>query len=298
MPLANIERLNCFVEVADTLSFSRAAQNLHLSQPAVSRYIKELERATGTRLFDRVGRKVALTETGALLLERARKVKQSVEELEADAEGLSGRMAGQLQLGGSTVWEYLLPRVIGSFTSAHPGIRIMLAVANTGEIIDWLDQSRIHLGFVGDAPGGRSLDATPIAEDRLVIVAPAQHPLAKRRKVRPADLSGFAYVQREANSATARIAARYLAELGVVPQTTLELGSHEAVKSGVRAGLGLGIISRYAIAEEVALGSLVEIRLDAPPCLRPLYVLRNPARAYSAPQKAFIAHVLTAFRKS
>lgn len=294
--LRNPERLRCFIEVAERLSFSRAAEHLHLSQPAVSRYIKELERATGRRLFDRIGRKVALTEAGSSLLERAKSVQTALDEFEAEAAGLAHTVRGPLTLGGSTVWEYLLPAAIGTFRAKYPNVTISLTVGNTAQIVDLMTDAQLHLGFVGEAPQGRLLEVTQVTEDQLVVIAPPEHELAGKRRVAPKALNGQPFVQREAASATARLAARYLASLSITPGSILELGSHEAVKAGVRAGLGLGMLSRYAIVEELALGTLTQIKLQAPPCNRPLYVLRNPHRSRSHAQSAFVAHVISTFK--
>jgi DNA-binding transcriptional LysR family regulator len=290
-PLVNTDRLQCFIEAAQLRSFSRAAERLHISQPAVSRHIRELEEALGTPLFHRAGRAVALTEAGHSFLVMARRVTDAAAALEMESQELAEDVAGLLKLGGSTVWEYILPVPMGQFRSEFPRAQLQLTVANTGQIIDLMLERQIHLGFVGEAPKEKDLTVTPVAVDELIIVAPAGHALARGVPVQPKELGSHPFLQREADSATARFARRYLAEMGVNPRTALELGSHEALKAGVRAGLGLGMLSRFSVTHELASGALAEVRLDAPPCQRPLYVLQDPARPASRPEKEFLTRL-------
>ncbi len=288
MPLINTDRLQCFIEAAEARSFSRAAERMQITQPAVSRHIRELEETVGTSLFHRTGRNVTLTEAGHGFLALAKKVVAAVETMESEAGALSEGLSGVLRLGGSTVWEYILPTPIGLFRRQFPRMHIGLTVGNTGNVIELIIAKRIHLGFVGEAPKEKDLSVTPIAVDELIIVAPPGHPLGGRRRVDPKELDGAPFIQREADSATARVASRYLAELGAAPDVALELGSHEALKAGVRAGFGVGMISRYSVANELASGALEEVLIEAPPCRRPLYVLQDPSRPVSPAEREFL----------
>ncbi|MBI4202257.1 MAG: LysR family transcriptional regulator [Chloroflexi bacterium] len=291
MEFTNLERLSCFIEVARCQSFSRAAENLYISQPAVSRHIKELEQAVGTTLFDRAGRRVALTEVGNGMLVLAERVQEAVTEIETWVAEGSGKLSGALKIGCSAVWEYLLPEFMGSFKGLHPGVTPSLMVANTGQVIRQMQSLDIHLGFVAEAPREQDLDVMPVGEYELVVIASPEHPLAQGTVIAPAELAHYPFLMRESDSATAMFAGMYLAELGVTIHAAMELGSHQALKAGVRAGYGLGIISELAVRDELALGVLKRVSVDSPPWKRSLYILRNPARGYSPLQKAFINHV-------
>ena len=289
--LWNLSRLRFFLEAAESLSFSKAAARLRVSQPAVSRQIKELEGAVGVRLFERVGRGMALTEAGYTLLTHARRVREALEELEADMSAMHGTMAGTLLLGASTVWEYLLPNPMGSFKAAHPRVSLSLAMGNSAQVMDMLGQNKIHLAFVGEPPHGGDFDPVFEMEDEIAVVAAPDHRLAQSGPIAPGRLIGEPFVLREPESATAHAATRYLEGLGVSPVVALELGGHEAVKAAVRAGFGLGMVSTHAVRHELASGALARVQLQAPPCKRPLFVLRRRSRPYSPVQKAFVSHL-------
>ncbi|MBI2866989.1 MAG: LysR family transcriptional regulator [Chloroflexi bacterium] len=292
MDLKNVHRLSVFIAVAESQSFSRAAESLQVSQPAVSRQVKELEDMIGSPLLDRTGRRLALTEAGLALLGHARKVKETIEEMEAEMEAVAGGVAGLLKLGASTVWEYVLPGLMGDFKRQHPSVTLGLTIGNTNQIVEMMVQKQVHLGFVGDKPNVKVLETIPLLDDEIVIIAPPSHKLAGRKRVPPIQLNRLPFVQRESDSATAQLSEAYLARLGVKAETVMDLGSHEAIKRAVQAGFGLGMISKFAVEQEIAAGTLVQVHLDAPPCKRPLFVLRNRSRYYSPAQQAFIEHVM------
>ena len=294
--MRNLHRLSVFVAVAESASFSKAARRLRVSQPAVSRQIKDLESAVGAPLFDRTGRRVALTEAGSKLLWHAKLVRESVEAMEMDMESIDGGLSGLLQLGASTVWEYQLPGIMGAFSQDHSRLTLSLAIGNSRHIVERLLERDIHLGFVGDEPHIPKIEATSMGKDELVIVAPAAHPLARKSLVAPSALRGVPFVHREADSATAQISRRYLDGMGIKTQTVMEMGSHEAVKLAVQTGVGLGMLSKFAVQQELRSGALRQVRLRAPPCTRPLYWLRNTTRPFSVVQQAFVRYVTHALR--
>ena len=296
--LHNLNHLVAFVHVAQARSFSGAAPRLSLTQPALSRQVKELERAVGARLFDRTRYGVAPTEAGYALLRLAEKVLESVQELETAVLGMAGDLGGLLRIGGSTVWEYLLPGLLGGVQTAHPRVTVDLVIGNSRQVMGLLLEDEVHLAFIGEDPVDKRLEAIFVVEDELVIIAPPGHELASGGPVPPQRLADVPFVHREADSATAKIASTYLEGCGARPHAVMELGSHEAIKAAVRAGLGLGMISRYAVQQELASGTLTQVVLNVAPCIRPLYAVRNRTRPLSPVQRAFIGHAVEAHARS
>lgn len=288
MNLVNIQRLRVFVEVAKTLSFSRAAERLLLGQPAVSRYVKELEEAIGTRLFDRVGHRVVLTEAGYALLHHSKRVVESVDEMDSAMQSLGDEIGGHLRVGISTVWEYLLPGLVEQFRTVHPKVFLTISVAAPSEVVNLVSENQVHLGFIGDSPEAKGFDVLAVARDELVIIAAPGNELGQK-VIRPGEVKTvLPFVHTLAGGST----SRYLSDLGLETVTVAELWSFESVKRGVRSGLGLGMISKHAVREELARGELVQLRFDAPPCERTLYAVRNPARRVSKTQEAFLDYVI------
>ncbi|MFH1559851.1 MAG: LysR family transcriptional regulator [Chloroflexota bacterium] len=282
-----LRQLRTFLVVADTRSFSIAAERTFVSQPAVSQQIKALEKRLGARLFDR-GRRLGLTEAGYALMQRARLAQGLMEALEATLEDAR---RGHLELGASSVWEYILPPLMAEFQSQHPDVYMGLRVANSEQIAALVAERDIHLGFVGASTKGNSLEAIAIAEDKLVLIAPAGHPLACGDAISPSNLHRQVFVQREAESATAQLCKQYLKELEVEARVEMELGSDEAVKAAVRHGYGLAMISEYSVSHEVLSGTLGIVTLDAPPCTRQLYAIKDATRRLSRFQESFLLYV-------
>ncbi len=288
MPLSNITQLLVFREAARCHNLSQAAKLLRISQPAVSAHIRRLEDEVGFKVLERVGRRMALTEQGAALLERANELAEAMERLEAEVSLIKGEMRGHLFIGASTVWEYLLPKAMVTFQERYPQVEFSLAVSNTASIADRLLQRELSLAFVGDDPRQPSFVVQRLMDDELILVAGAQHPLAHHPAVSPAVLSRHRFIVREPDSATSQISIHYLEQLGVQLRTDMTLGSHEAVKSALRAGTSLAMLSKYAVLDELEAGVLTQIALQAPPCTRPLYCLRNTQVAFSLLQRTFL----------
>lgn len=291
MDTAILHRLRTFLAVAENLSFSRAARQLVVSQPFVSRQVKELEQIVGCRLFERKGRRISMTEAGQAFFLNAVKVRESLQELESSIHSFGDGLAGLLQLGGSSAWEYLLPEHMGTFKRAYPRISVALTVGGTAEIIQHMLDSRIHLGFVPLAPRESQIEAIWLTNENLAIVGAPSHALADGRRHPPGDLKHVPFVAGIPGAITEELADRYLQALGVERAVAMRLGSHEAIKQAVRAGVGVAILSRYALLEELGNGALVEVHLDAPPCTRPLYAIRNRSTFFSPAQQAFLAHL-------
>jgi len=285
-----LRQLQTFLAVAENRSFSMAAVRLFVTQPAVSKQIKDLEKRLGARLFER-GRRLGLTEAGYALLQRAQQVHGLIEALESALEEVGDTRRGRLELGASSVWEYILPPLMGEFQSQHPEVDMGLRVSNSDQIAALVSQREVHLGFVGARTSDKSLEAIAITEDELMVIAPPGHPLAGGGAVSPDSLHGQVFIQRDRESATAQQSKQYFKELGVELKVVMELGSDEAVKAAVQQGHGLAMISAYSVSHEVLSGTLRAIALNAPRCMRRLYAIKDATRKLSKIQELFLLHI-------
>jgi DNA-binding transcriptional LysR family regulator len=272
-------RLKVFQSVAKHLSFTKAAESLHMTQPAVTFQVRQLEEYFNTRLFDRAHNKVTLTPTGETVAGFAEKIFGLYAEMESSVRELTGEISGALTIGASTtIAEYMLPALLGEFKARHPEIKLRLKVSNTDGIVSMVEDSVIDLGVVEAPVANRNLIVEVCHEDDLVVVASPDHVLVKRGlKVKPADIKHYPFVSREEGSGTREVISQYLINEGVNPlemDICLELGSPEALKGAVEAGLGISIISRSTIAKELKLNTLVALQLD-PPLSRPFSFVRQ-----------------------
>jgi DNA-binding transcriptional LysR family regulator len=261
-------RLQVFFTVARLLSFTKAAETLHMTQPAVTFQVRQLEEQFDTRLFDRNHNRVTLTEAGRLVFRYAERIFATYAELDAAMREFKGAVGGALVLGASTtVAEYLLPKLLGSFLRNQPDIGIRLRVGNTEAVVAMVEESEIDLGVVEAPVSNRNLIVQPCMVDRLHLVAPPDHPICSLKKV---TLDGFIdepFVCREEGSGTRDVIMEYLVQQGFNRNRLnlcVELGSPEAIKGAVSAGMGISILSESVVAKEVTLGELVAIPLEPP----------------------------------
>ncbi len=275
--------------MARTGSFSRAAELLGITQPAVSLQIKGLEERIGIRLFSRRGRQITLTDAGKLVYGYVERIFALGDEMERAIDALKGLRAGSLVLGASTtLGEYVLPPILGHFHRLHPSIELKLEIANTLTIVRRVSAHQLDLGFVGDLPQEPQLHVEPLVEDRIVLIAAPESPLAHRGPLQPADLRGQKLILREEGSATRRHALREMARLGLELPIAMELGSNEAVKQAVAANLGIGALSAYAVRADVRAGTLAQLDLLGWSCIRPLNVIYVSGKLLSPAEQAFL----------
>ncbi len=255
MPNISPRQLEAFVAVATTGSVGRAAQAIHLSQPAVSMALAELERLLGQALFDRVGRRLLLNEAGSALLPRAHEVLERLRELPASLAP-SAAPGGQLHIGASnTVGNYLVGELLGGFVSAHPQVAVHLTIANTEQIVAQVNRFALDVGCVEGAVTHPDIEVLPWRQNRLVVCARPDHPLARRRRLAARDFREVRWILREHGSATRALTERALAALPPAAGL-LELGQSEAIKQAVIAGLGIACLPEVAIADALAAGKL------------------------------------------
>ncbi|MEP6733327.1 MAG: LysR family transcriptional regulator [bacterium] len=284
----NLQHLRVFASVAQHRGFSRAASVLRLSQPAVSKSVRELERAVGSPLFERGGRAPLLTEAGAILFARARELFAVERSAEEELRVLRGLEGGVLRIGASTtVITYLLPAYLARFRAAHPDVVLRVASANTRDIARGLVERRIDVALVEGPVNDARIEVVPWRDDELVVIAHPGHPLAARRRVTLTDLAAEPFIVRERGSGTRTVAESVLAEHGVRVTIAMQLASTEAIKQAVAAGLGLAIVSRSAIDDQLALGRIAMIPLRGVSLQRALTELRLIGRAPTAAANAF-----------
>lgn len=291
-----LEQLRIFAAVAETLHFTRAADALRLTQPAVSAAVAALEASCRVRLFDRIGRRVELTPAGRLLHGEARAILRRVTDAEAMLAELSGLKRGTLALAASqTVGSYWLPQHLGAFAAAFPGVRVDLLIANTHDVAEMVRDGRAELGIAEGPVGHPSLMTESIPGDRLVLVVAPSHPWAGRPAVAAAELAETAWVLREEGSGTRRLFEEALLAAGVAPDSltpALVLPNGEAIRGAVAAGAGAAVLSELVVADDLAAGRLHRVNgLDLP--ARPFHLLRHRDRYRSGAERAFVQLAIT-----
>lgn len=284
----NLHHLAIFHQIAETGSVSLGAEQLLISQPAASKQLKEFEAALGEQLFDRTGKGLRLTTVGKLLNEYARKIFTLEAEAEQAVAQLREVSRGELFLGASTtIAGYLLPQVLARFHQQHPKIRVHVSVGNTAFVHQQVLDYRVDLGLTEGFVEEPGLTATSFAEDELVVVAAATHPLVKKRRVKADDLSGQSFVLRESGSGTRAVQEQAISMCGVEVKEVMTLSSTEAIKHVVAAGVGLAIVSRLSVEAELASGELRAIRLADLSIPRPLHLVQAHDRFAGPAARAF-----------
>lgn len=284
-------RLKVFRTVADEASFRRAAERLHLSQPAVSQQIRTLEEEAGASLFDRGHGRVRLTEAGAVLLSYARKGARLAEEAMAALQQARGEAAGELRVGASmTVTQYVLPRLLGAFQRQHPRVQLHVQSGNTERILEALAGGEISLGIIEGPASSREVFRQRLIEDRMVLIVERRSPwLAKQ----PAPLSALTEVPlllRERGSGSRRVVELALRRAGVRQRDlriAMELDSIVAIISAVEAGLGAGFVSEWAIRKELRLGTVRVVEVEGLDIRRDFTLVRRIGPVQEGPAGAF-----------
>ena len=265
-------RLQVFFTVARLLSFTKAAETLHMTQPAVTFQVRQLEEYFNTRLFDRTHNRISLTEAGGRVYEYADKIFELYTDMENSVREMTGEIAGSLTIGASTtIAEYMLPSLLGDFKSQYPDINIHLKVSNTDGIVSMVENNTIDLGVVEAPVGNKNLVVETCSSDQLVAIVPPNHPEAHRDKLTHEDLIKYPFICREEGSGTREVINEYLASVagpGEVLKISMELGSPESVKGAVEADMGISVVSLATVQKELKLGTLVAMHLD-PPLERP-----------------------------
>lgn len=265
-------RLQVFHTVARLLSFTKAAENLHMTQPAVTFQVRQLEEHFNTRLFDRTHNRISLTEAGKRVYKYADRIFELNSEMENTVRELTGEISGALTIGASTtIAEYMLPTLLGDFKVKYPDVDIHLKVANSEGIVSMVENNTIDLGVVESPVGNKNLVVETCKRDSLVAIVPPGHVLAGAESLPFSRLLEFPFICREEGSGTREVIGEYLDHLpncSASLKIAMELGSPEAVKGAVEAGMGISVVSRATIQKELKLNTLVALDLE-PPLDRP-----------------------------
>jgi DNA-binding transcriptional LysR family regulator len=295
------QRIRVFHAVATKLSYSKAAQELGISQPAVSFHIRGLEEELGASLFERVGKQVFLTSAGRILAEDVARMLILEEETRIALTELAGLDRGVLVIGASaTIGIYLLPEVLGRFREAHPAVKVNLRLGNNARTLERLRENEVDFGLVAGPIRDSDLLAEAYLEDELIPIVSPSHRFAQGRPVQAAELRQETFLIRERGSGTQRLLEERLFQLGVEPSETMHLGSTEAIKQAVAANLGISVASRYAVRHEIEARRLVEANLPALRIGRQLMLAHHKDKRLSRAAIAFrhLLHELSAGQRA
>ncbi len=260
-------RLQVFHTVARLLSFTKAAETLHMTQPAVTFQVRQLEEYFDTRLFDRTHNRISLTDAGALVYRYAVRIFELYDEMVNSVQEMTGEIGGAVTIGASTtIAEYMLPALLGDFKAKYPEVNIHLKVSNTDGIVSMVENNVIDLGVVEAPVGNKNLIVEGCGPDQLVAIVPPGHPEAGRKRLTNSDLMKYPFICREEGSGTREVINEWIKgsssnnkdELNI----SMELGSPEAVKGAVEAGMGISVVSKATVQKELQLGTLVAINLE------------------------------------
>lgn len=287
-----LRQLKVFQTVAEALNFTRAARELHLSQPAVSMQVKQLEESVGLPLFEQTGKKVRLTEAGREVHHYARTVFQTFQEMEEVLGALKGLDTGHLDIAVASTVNYFAPRLLAAFHRRYPGIDLRLDVTNRERLIGLLKANEIDIVLMGLPPEDIELEYEPFMENPLVVIAPPDHPLRGERRIPVRRLGQEVFLMREEGSGTRLAMERFFAEQSIPFNTGMQMTRNEAIKQAVRAGMGLGVVSTHTIELELETGRLVVLEVEGFPLLRHWYMVYRKSKRLSPAARAFHDFVL------
>lgn len=286
-----LRQLQVFESTARHLSLSRAAAELHLSQPGVSMQIKKLSEAVDTSLIEQVGKKIRLTEGGHELAKAAREIFATLDRFEASLAELTGLKKGRLRLMVITTASYIAPRLLGEFSRLYPGIEVSLSVTNRERVLADMAEYVNDLYFLGQPPADLDVVAWPFMDNPLVVVAPPDHPLAAARNIPLERVAREPWLMREVGSGTRMAVERLFAAHGLDMYIRMELGANEAIKQAILAGLGISVLSRHSLAL-YAPDRFAILDVEGFPIRRKWYAVHPAGRQPSAATRAFLDFLL------
>ena len=282
-----LRQLKVFESVARHLNYTRAAEELHLTQPAVSMQVKQLEDQLGVALFEQLGKRIHLTDAGREVLGYARSITQQLDELEGVLNRMKGLGGGRLRISVATTANYFIPTLLGTFSRRFPDVTISLDVTNRETLLRQLTENTVDLVVMGQPPVEADVEADAFMDNPLVVVAPPGHPLAKEKRIPLSRLQEETFLVRESGSGTRIAMERFFSERGMKLKTGMEVGSNEAIKQSVQAGLGLGLLSRATLEQELALKRLVVLDIEDFPIMRHWYIVHRRGKRLSPAAQAF-----------
>ncbi len=287
-----LQQLKLFEAVFRNASYTRAAEELHLTQPAVSIQIKRLEEQMGLPLFEQVGKKIFPTAAGKTMYEASRDILTRTIELKNSVEALKGEVKGPLQLSVVTTSKYFMPHLLGAFLMQYPDVDPKLVFTNRAKVIQRLRNNEDDFVVMGQVPEDEQLETYPFLENILVPVAHPNHPLATKKKIPLKAFASERLLEREVGSGTRLVFDRLLEQKGLEVEPYMELGSSEAIKQGVMAGLGLAVLSLHSLRLEQAAHKLVVLDVEGFPVKRRWYAVHVKGKKLSLVARTFLDHIL------
>jgi DNA-binding transcriptional LysR family regulator len=284
-----LHQLRLFASLARHQNMTRAAEEMHVTPSAFSIQIKQLAEGLGLPLHEQAGKKLYLTEAGQAAAAASRDMLERLDLLRMEIAEMQGLERGRLQLAMISTARYFATRLIGDFCRAHPEIEFALEVVNREQLLERMRANLDDLYIMGRTPDDRDVVAAPFAENPLVVLAPAGHPLCNEKRIAPARLALEAFILREPGSGTRQATERYFAQHRIRPATRMTLGSDETIKQAVAAGLGLAVLSRHVLTLDPAEGPLRELDVQGFPLLRKWYVVHLRHKKLSPLARAFLA---------
>ena len=282
-----LRQLQCFSAVARNLSYTKAADELHLTQPAVSMQIRQLEQQAGLALTEQLGRQVHLTEAGEEVFRYARSILQQVDEMDDVLDKLKGFAGGRLRIAAISSANYFAPRLLGTFHERFPDVNVSIETTNQAAVVKLVTENEVDMAIMGEPPDEAHIEALVFMDNPLIIVAPPSHRLAARKRIALKELEKEVFLTREPGSGTRGAMHRFFRQQKLKLTTGMEMGSLSGIKQGVQADLGLGLLPRGAVQVELQLERLVELKVRGLPIQRHWYVVLHKGKRLSAAAEEF-----------
>ncbi len=282
-----LRQLRVFERVARRLSFTRAAEELYLTQPAVSMQIKQFEDTIGLPLFERLGRKIYLTRAGEELYRVSRSISLQLQEAEQLVEELKGAEGGRLAVSVASTVHYFAISLLADFRKRYPRVKVNFKITNRKGLLQQLEDNETDIVLMGQPPDDQDLNAEAFMENPLVIIAPPDHPLATQGRISLGDIQNETFIMREQGSGTRNSVERFFAEKGLKIGISMEMNTNAAVKQGVEEGLGLGIVSIHTIIRELQDQRMVVLDVEDFPLIRQWYIVTRAGKRLSAVAREF-----------
>ncbi|MFT7386939.1 MAG: DNA-binding transcriptional LysR family regulator [Candidatus Endobugula sp.] len=284
---ATLRQLQIFMVAAENESYARAAETMHLTQPAVSMQMKRLAEMAETDLFFKSGRELKLTSAGKTLLPYVRQITQTIREAGEELDAIKGARHGEIRLGMVTTTQYFSPRLIIEFNKQYPEIELDVFIANRRDIVQKLENNEIDLAIMGRTPRRVAVTANKFYDHPYVVIAPKSHYLARQRVINPEHLTGESFLVRENGSGTRLLLNDFFTEHDIHPPKIHAFSSNESIKQGVMAGMGLAIISAHTIQLEKTVKLLSILDVDTMPIMHEWYILHLTSKVLSPADIAF-----------
>ena len=292
-----LRQLNVFEAVARQLSYTRAAETLHLSQPAVSMQIRQLEDEIGLELFEKLGKKIQLTEAGTELFHYSLSINRLLVEAEEVLESLKGVSRGRLRIVVASTVNYFAPRLMAAFSRKYPSVNVHLDVTNRESLMRLLTANEADLVMMGKPPDSLELESEPFMDNPLVVVSPCDHELVGQASIPLERIAEELFLMRETGSGTRQAMERFFEDKGLRLRQGMEMTRNEAIKQGVRAGLGLSVVSTHTIELELETGRLCILDVQGFPILKKWFLVYRKGKRLSPVAEAFRSFVLSHARE-